>query len=70
MLLGTLAMAQKYGDVGALQAIQQNMLRSGQPMPNVGGIDITRAAAPDKTTGEIKQVEDARAKARSASEVS
>lgn len=63
------ALAQKYGDMAAMQAIQQNMHQSGHPLPSLGGVDPARVADPDKATGEIRQVEDARARARSVSEV-
>ncbi len=63
-----IALAQKYGDIGAMQAIQQNMMRSGQPIPEMGGVEPKEAANPGGQTGEIKQVENARARARASTE--
>lgn len=66
-------LAQKYGDGQALMMIQQNMAMMGQTMPPMGvggGVDPKEAANPGNNTGEIKQVEDARARARQTTEVS
>ena len=68
-----MTLAQKYGDAQAMALIQQNMAMMGQQMPPMGAggaVDIKEAANPGKSTGEIKQVEDARARARQTTEVS
>ena len=72
MMIAQLAvgLAQQYGDLSALQAIQQVMMQSGQPIPGGGNVDPVEAANPDSKTGEAKHVEKARAQARSSTEAS
>lgn len=62
-------LAQKYGDAQAMMMIQTDMATSGQPIPNAGNVDIKSAVNPSSSTGEIKQVEDARARTRNSTEV-
>lgn len=64
------SLAKRYGDAQALAMIQGDMMGGGQPMPSGGGaIDPKEVADPELKTGEIKQVENARARARSSTEV-
>lgn len=70
MMLAQIAvgLAQQHGDLQAMQAIQQVMMQSGQPIPNGGGVSPAEAANPADKTGEAKHVEKARARARNATE--
>ena len=72
MMIAQLAVgiAQQYGDASALQAIQQVLMQSGQPIPGGGNVDPVEAANPDSKTGEAKHVEKARARARGSTEAS
>lgn len=72
MMIAQLAvgLAQQYGDISALQAIQQVMMQSGQPIPGGGNVDPVEVANPDSKTGEARHVEKARAQARSSTEAS
>ena len=65
----SIALAQRYNDAQALAVIQQNMGAEGV-FPQTSGVDAKEAASPGDNTGEIKQVERARARARNSIEVS
>ncbi len=66
-----MAMAQKYGDYDALQLAvgTGEQGQNGAAVTNAGGVDPAEAADPRGMTGEAKQVERARARARSSTEV-
>lgn len=66
-----IGMAQKYGDTEALMAIQQNMMRMGQAIPQgmAASVMPSEVANPEQNTGEASHVERARAQARSSTEV-
>ncbi len=61
-----IGLAQRYGDIPALQMIQQALAAGGQPMPQGGGVMPADVAHP--STGEAKHVERARAQARNSTE--
>ncbi|MBO7310617.1 MAG: hypothetical protein J6U86_04420 [Clostridia bacterium] len=63
-----IALAAKYKDAEAMMALQQSLGGGAQSIPSAD-VDIHSAVAPDKGAGEIKQVERARAMARSNIEV-
>lgn len=60
------AMAQRYGDQQALAAVQQDMMASGQPVPNVA-VDAEKVVD-EGSTGEAARVEKARKQARQSTE--
>lgn len=66
-----ISMAQKYEDTEALMAIQQNMMRMGQEIPQgmAASVNPSEVADPEQNTGEAAHVERARAQARSSTEV-
>lgn len=66
-----ISMAQKYGDTEALMAIQQNMMRMGQEIPQgmAASVNPSEVADPEQNTGEAAHVERARSQARSSTEV-
>jgi hypothetical protein len=63
-----MALAQKYGDMRALSAIQQNM-GGGAPMPTGASVDAHEVANVSSKTGEAKHVEKAREQVRNSTEV-